>query len=95
MQLDLLGYRVYWDIQSYPYGNVIDVGNNTTCTLNGLPPALIYGAVTAYDVSGSESLFSNEVVFNNVPPPVPLPSSLVLIGFGLLGLAGWRRFRKG
>jgi hypothetical protein len=26
---------------------------------------------------------------------VPLPSSLLLTGFGLLGLAGWRRFRKG
>ena len=27
--------------------------------------------------------------------PVPLPASAFLLGSGLLGLAGWRRFRKG
>lgn len=26
--------------------------------------------------------------------PVPLPSAVLLLGSGLLGLAGWRRFRK-
>jgi hypothetical protein len=29
------------------------------------------------------------------PPPVPIPPSMFLLGSGLLGLAGWRRFRKG
>jgi len=28
------------------------------------------------------------------PPAVPLPSSLLLLGSSLLGLAGWRRFKK-
>ena len=28
------------------------------------------------------------------PPAVPLPSSVLLLGSGLLGLAGWRRFKK-
>jgi len=27
--------------------------------------------------------------------PVPLPSAVILLGSGLLGLVGWRRFRKG
>ena len=26
---------------------------------------------------------------------VPLPGAMVLLGSGLLGLVGWRRFRKG
>jgi uncharacterized membrane protein len=30
-----------------------------------------------------------------IATPVPLPSALLLFGSGLLGLAGWRRFRKG
>jgi hypothetical protein len=29
------------------------------------------------------------------PVPTPLPGTLLLLGSGLLGLAGWRRFRKG
>jgi len=28
------------------------------------------------------------------PPPVPLPSTLLLLGSGLLGLTGWRQFSK-
>jgi len=31
----------------------------------------------------------------NGPPPVPLPASAFLLGSSLLGLVGWRRFRKG
>ena len=27
--------------------------------------------------------------------PVPVPSTLMLLGSGLAGLVGWRRFRKG
>ena len=27
------------------------------------------------------------------PPPAPLPGSVLLLGSGLLGLMGWRRFR--
>jgi hypothetical protein len=30
-----------------------------------------------------------------VSPIVPIPGSVLLLGSGLLGLAGWKRFRKG
>jgi hypothetical protein len=29
-----------------------------------------------------------------VSPPVPIPSTMVLLGSGLMGLVGWRKFRK-
>lgn len=32
---------------------------------------------------------------DTVFPPLPLPPSALLLGSGLLGLVGWRRFRKG
>jgi hypothetical protein len=32
--------------------------------------------------------------FNLLSSEVPLPSTLLLLGSGLLGLAGWSRFRK-
>jgi hypothetical protein len=42
----------------------------------------------------------NLAVMNNYssigsgPSTVPEPSTLVLIGLGIVGLVGWRRFRK-
>jgi hypothetical protein len=33
-------------------------------------------------------------IYDNSCPPVPLPSAVWLLGSGLLGLGGWRRFRK-
>jgi hypothetical protein len=31
---------------------------------------------------------------NNIPPVIPVPTTVLLLGSGLLSLAGWRRFRK-
>ncbi len=41
----------------------------------------------------NDFVFLSEVQFDG--NPVPLPSTMLLLGPGLLGLAGWRRFRKG
>jgi hypothetical protein len=55
-ELDLAGYRVYYETASGMYGTPIDVGNVTTCTLNGLTQGVIhYIAVTAYDAARNES----------------------------------------
>lgn len=87
----LVGYKVYWDIDTGPpYENMTDVGNVTTRTLSGLPQDVIYSAVTAYGVEGQESAFSQELVINNVP----LPPSVILLGTGLLGLNLLGRRRK-
>ena len=43
-------------------------------------------------VPGSQ-LYS--VAFSNEFRPGPLPGAVWLLGSGLLGLVGWRRFKKG
>jgi len=63
----LAGYRIYYGIASktylQPVGQGLVVGNVTTYTLSGLDPATTYYfAVTAYDHSGNEGVFSNEAV---------------------------------
>ena len=59
---DLAGYRVYYGTASRRYTNVIDVGNHTYQEISGLKSGVrYYFAVTAYDLAGNESDFSEEV----------------------------------
>jgi hypothetical protein len=59
---DLNGYIVYYGTESGNYSQSIDVGNVTTYTVINLTPGTTYYfAVTAYDTSGNESAYSNEV----------------------------------
>ena len=57
--------------------------------------------VKAYDNQGNlldptqyTLLSENNVYFDFANTPVPLPGAVWLLGSGLLGLGGWRRFRK-
>lgn len=68
---DLAGYRVYFGSISGSYGFVIDVGNFTDYTVTGLGGGTFYLAVKAFDTSGNQSGFSNEVsatLIGNQPP---------------------------
>jgi len=59
---DISGYRVYYGTNPGSYGQPINVGNITTATIPNLSDAATYYfAVTAYNTSGLESGFSNEV----------------------------------
>ena len=59
---DLAGYKIYYGTSSGNYSTVITVGNVTTYTVTGLTDNITYYfATTAYDSSGNESAFSNEV----------------------------------
>ncbi len=58
---DLAGFRIYYGLASRNYSWVIDVGNVTTYKIENLSPNTYYFAVTAYDTSGNESDYSNEV----------------------------------
>ena len=59
---DLAGYKVYYGSSSGSYIAPIDVGNVKTYTIANLAAGSYYFAVTAYDASGNESTYSNEVV---------------------------------
>jgi hypothetical protein len=65
-ETDIAGYRLYYGSVSGQYDYVVDVGNQTNYTLNGLRAGQTYYiAATAYNTSGYESDYSNEV--NTVP----------------------------
>lgn len=60
---DLGGYKVYYGTSSGVYNSVTDVGNVTTWDVTNLSDGrAFYFAVTAYDIQGNESDFSNEVI---------------------------------
>jgi hypothetical protein len=70
------GYRVYWGSSSRGYFSVQDVGNTNSVYVPNPPPgSTFYYAVTAYDVDGLESYFSDEVslfIPGDGPPPDPV-----------------------
>lgn len=59
-----VGYHVYYGTASRNYTSMVDAGAATRTVLAGLMPGMTYYlAVTAYDVSGLESEFSDEIAF--------------------------------
>ncbi len=77
---DLAGYKVYYGNSSGSYSSNIDAGSQTSYTISNLVEGEIYFfAATAYDFSGNESGYSNEVNYNvpitslqdTTPPTTP------------------------
>ncbi len=58
---NIAGYKVYVGNAPRTYGNPITIGNQTWYTLFGLIPGRYYFSVTAFNMDGVESDFSNEV----------------------------------
>jgi Divergent InlB B-repeat domain len=58
---DLSGYKVYYGTTTRSYTQTIDVGNTNTYTVSNLSDGTYYFAVTASNMSGNESVYSNEV----------------------------------
>jgi fibronectin type 3 domain-containing protein len=64
------GYMVYYGLSSEHYDVILDVGNALSVAISGLVDGLAYYfAVTAYDASGDESAFSNEIIVQPAPTP--------------------------
>jgi hypothetical protein len=58
---NIAGYKVYVGTASRTYGAPIQIGNQTTYTVTGLGTGTYYFAVSAFNTSGNESGFSNEI----------------------------------
>lgn len=81
---DLAGYKVYSGTASRNYTNVVTLGLVTTYTVTNVAYDITtFFAVTAYNTSGLESEFSNEVnALVPAPQPPPVPTSVAVIGRG-------------
>jgi hypothetical protein len=58
---DLAGYKIYYGMSSKNYTRSLDVGHYTEAVISSLSPGMWCFTVTAYDVSGNESKYSNEM----------------------------------
>ncbi len=76
---DLAGYKVYYGPSSGDYTTITDVGLVTTYTINNLGAGTYYFVVTAYNTSGVESTFSNEI-FKTMGSTAPVISSVSATG---------------
>ena len=63
-ETDIAGYRLYYGTEPGVYSAPVDVGNVVTGVVPGLSPGtLYYFAATAYNTSGLESDFSDEISY--------------------------------
>jgi hypothetical protein len=63
-ETDIAGYRIHYGTASGSYIHLKDAGKQTACTVTELVPGTTYYfAATAYNTSGLESDYSNEVLY--------------------------------
>ncbi len=67
---DLVGYRVHYGSESGDYDKIVDVGLQTEYVFSTQSGEEYYFAVTAYDVEGYQSGFSDEVSWDGAPPDI-------------------------
>ncbi len=79
---DLAGYNIYYGIESKNYSSTIDVKNVTTYKVAVDTAGTYYFAVTAYDITGNESDYSNEISKTINSDYIDVPSSTELNTMG-------------
>ena len=62
---EVVGYQIYYGSASGVYTNILFLGNLTTATVPGLASGVTYYfAITAVNILGQESDFSNEAIYS-------------------------------
>ncbi len=59
---DIGGYKIYYGTSSGNYTDTLNVGKVTTYPFSNISGGTYYITVTAYDLNGTESDYSNEIV---------------------------------
>jgi len=68
------GYKLHYGTQSRQYSSAVDAGNSTSHVMSNLQAGTTYYfVVTAYDATGIESGYSNEVSYAVPAPDATLP----------------------
>ena len=78
---NIAGYHIYYGGASGAYTNIVNAGNTTNATISNLTEGNTYFfAATAYDSSGLESAFSNEISYTpgNSPPTLNSLANLTI-----------------
>ncbi|MFN8008996.1 MAG: fibronectin type III domain-containing protein [Terriglobia bacterium] len=79
---DLAGYKVYYGSSPRRYTHLAGVADRPNFIVSGLVAGTYFFAVTAYDFSGNEGGFSNEVSLTVSDQTWILPSSAHFPGYG-------------
>jgi hypothetical protein len=87
---DLAGYQIHYGSSPGIRSTSINVGNQATYTVRGLGSGTYYFAVSAYNTSGIEGGFSNEVfTIITAPSNTSLTASPSLVGPGGSVTVSW------
>jgi hypothetical protein len=86
---DIVAYNIYYGPASRTYTNWVQVGDVTQGTVTGLcPGATYYIAITAINVSGLESDYSDEIIYTIPPVLATLQLHMTPAGQAVLDATG-------
>lgn len=81
---------IFYNFIDHGYYPFVKIGDSYTILNLG-----VHDYTFPHGINDAGQIIGQYGQYGFIATPVPLPSTVLLLGSGLLGLAGWRRFRKG